>query len=83
MIDMGARTEVMVAWTPEARERLTRIPAFLRERICRRLEERAVAQRLTEITAAFMAAHRPGFLTESIHHCGANMAREPGRRPLN
>lgn len=70
-------------WTPEAEERLARVPAFLRERVRRRLEERAVAQGLREITAAFMAAHRPGFLTESVHHDGVNMASPPGRKPPN
>ena len=65
-----------IAWTPEARDRLTRIPAFLRERIRARLEERARAQGLSEINAEFMAAHRPGFLTGTLHHAGAVIADE-------
>jgi hypothetical protein len=46
-----------VEWTPEARERLTRIPVFLRPRIKRKLEERAKAEGVA-VTQTLMEKHR-------------------------
>jgi len=62
-----------LAWTPEARERMARIPAFLRVMVRHRLEARAREEGVSEITAEFMQAHRP-----------KNIARTPfgdGERP--
>ena len=46
-----------VEWTPEARERLARIPVFLRPRIKKKLEERARAEG-TVVTPDLMQRHR-------------------------
>ncbi|MFQ5791136.1 MAG: hypothetical protein ACE5JI_11765, partial [Acidobacteriota bacterium] len=44
-------------WTPEARKRLERVPGFLREMVRKRLEERAIAEKVT-ITPELMVAYR-------------------------
>ncbi len=52
-----------IAWTLEARDRLARVPAFLRAMVRKRLEAYAREQGLTVITAEFMQAHRPKDIT--------------------
>lgn len=49
----------IVAWTPEARALLERIPGFVRARVRVRLEEAAVREAAPAITLEFMRAHRP------------------------
>lgn len=72
-VAMSAST---INWTPEAHERLLRVPAFLRERVRLRLEERARAQGLARIGTGFMAAHRPAFLADPGRDAVADTAVE-------
>jgi radical SAM protein with 4Fe4S-binding SPASM domain len=53
----GGKAGAPVDWTPEARERLARVPLFLRKVVKRKLEERARAEG-TPVTAELMARHR-------------------------
>lgn len=48
-----------VTWGSDCEERLARIPAFLRDRVRRRLEELAQTAGVSRITPEFMHAHRP------------------------
>lgn len=48
-----------VAWDPAAEALLTRIPGFIRQRVCEGLEQKAAAAGATTITVDFMHAHRP------------------------
>jgi radical SAM protein with 4Fe4S-binding SPASM domain len=48
-----------VRWEPDARAMLERIPAFVRERVRRRIEEKACAERLSAVTLEFLRANRP------------------------
>jgi hypothetical protein len=50
----GSPTVVEVSWADDARERLGRIPLFLRKRIKRKLEERAAAEGLPVVTVQLM-----------------------------
>ncbi|MCL4747524.1 MAG: SPASM domain-containing protein, partial [Burkholderiaceae bacterium] len=52
----------LVAWQPEAEQRLQRIPAFVRAFVKARVEQHAVQQGMTLITAEFLAARRPAVL---------------------
>lgn len=49
-------------WHPEAAARLTNVPAFVRSRVRERLERKAAAEGLAEITAEFMLRNRPPWL---------------------
>lgn len=49
-------------WHPEAEARLANIPAFVRSRVRERLEKKAAAEGLAEITAEFMLRNRPPWL---------------------
>ena len=51
-----------VRWRADAETRLGNIPAFVRGRIRKRLEEKAVAEGLSEITPEFMLRNRPPWL---------------------
>ncbi len=48
-----------VAWHPDCAPRLARIPAFLRDRVRRHLEEQAKIDGVTVITPEYMMIHRP------------------------
>ncbi|MBI5718745.1 MAG: radical SAM protein [Burkholderiales bacterium] len=48
-----------VAWTPQARELLERIPGFVRARVQERIEQAARQESVTAITPEFMHDHRP------------------------
>jgi radical SAM protein with 4Fe4S-binding SPASM domain len=48
-----------VGWAPEAQSLLERIPAFVRQRVRKRLETKAYAAGLSTITLEFMRANRP------------------------
>ena len=52
-----------ITWTPEAHDRLERVPAFLRTMARKRLEAYAREQGVAVITPAFMQAHRPKDIT--------------------
>lgn len=54
---VGARPQ----WSPQAHERLQRVPGFLREMVRQRLERRAAELGLATISADFVAAQRPSF----------------------
>ena len=55
-------SEEGVRWRADAEARLANIPAFVRARIRKRLEEKAAAQGLSEITPEFMLRNRPPWL---------------------
>jgi radical SAM protein with 4Fe4S-binding SPASM domain len=63
-----------VRWTPEAQSLLERIPAFVRQRVRKRLETKAYAAGLSAITLEFMRANRPAAF-------GVNVARPSISRP--
>jgi radical SAM protein with 4Fe4S-binding SPASM domain len=67
---------VAVHWTAEAERALERVPAFVRERVRRRLEEKAMAQGLAEITPRFMFENRPPWLVR-----GGRSPGFPGSAP--
>jgi radical SAM protein with 4Fe4S-binding SPASM domain len=48
-----------MAWTPQARELLERIPGFVRARVQERIEQAARQECVTAITVEFMHARRP------------------------
>jgi light-independent protochlorophyllide reductase subunit B len=50
----GAAVEPELPWTPEAAERLKRIPSFVRGVVVQRLEAYARRQGATEVTAELM-----------------------------
>lgn len=59
---LPVRRAVAVAWSPEARGLLDRIPGFVRDRVTSSLEQKAEASGETLISADFMRAHRPASL---------------------
>jgi len=54
----GDAAERSLAWTPEAEERIRRIPSFVRGVVVRRLEDYARRQGRTEVTADLLAEVR-------------------------
>lgn len=55
-------SEKGIRWRADAEARLANIPAFVRGHIRKRLEEKAAAQGLSEITPEFMLRNRPPWL---------------------
>jgi len=54
-----AKDRASIAWTPEAQQRLDRIPGFIRGRVKDGLEQKAKAAGEASITAEFMHKHKP------------------------
>lgn len=60
-----------VAWSPEARHLLERIPGFVREKVQGSIEQKAVAAGVTSISTEFMSRHRPAGTLFSRPRSGA------------
>lgn len=70
-----------VRWRADAEARLANIPAFVRARIRKRLEDKAEAQGLAEITPEFMRLNRPQWLIRGEPPPGfPSSERPPGAR---
>ena len=57
-VTYGRAAELELSWSPDARERLNRIPSFVRGVVTRRVEDFARARGYAEVTASVMAEVR-------------------------